>query len=477
MAVTKKDEEYLSSAQQAAIQSYSDQWAAAKSRGDTEGMKAAHDAAEAIRNSAGYKSDSYGNYAGSYGTGSGSSGSTGSSASRSNGLYDAGTDYKALLDSAMGAGNSDIDYLQSLLNSRMAKEQDPQFAKYADPAYNATVQSYINSLKTPQIDLDQILNQINNSIGTAPKYDRSTYNLANSLAQKYINMDYDDWLGSEQYGALADRYGRQGKMTMQDILGQISSRTGGLASSYATTAANQQYNEYMAQLEEIARQAYANERADVYNNVQAAYDMSDRDYQRYLDSLSQYDDTRSFAYQVLSDAIANSQYNQEWQNTLKRQAIEDQRYADETQYGRGQNTMQDARSRVDNFLATGGRVSDLDPALIANSGYSTAELTALEQYYAGQNIGGGASTTRSTGTGTRTASGKSGDNTPIETGSVGNPDEYREIINRITSGYRDANGNWMNYTVDDIRQMRAEIVAAYGEDAYNNLLEIAQMGM
>ncbi len=106
------------------------------------------------------------------------------------------------------------------------------------------------------------------------------------LAQAAIDFNYNDWTNSDQYKALADRYGYQGKLTMQDVLGQIASRTGGLASSYATTAAQQQYNDYMAQLESVARGQYADEKNSMLDNATLAQNMSETEYQRYLNELS-----------------------------------------------------------------------------------------------------------------------------------------------------------------------------------------------
>lgn len=54
MAVSTTDKNRLSSDQQSAVQNYTDQYYAAKARGDTQGMQAAHAAAESVRNQAGY---------------------------------------------------------------------------------------------------------------------------------------------------------------------------------------------------------------------------------------------------------------------------------------------------------------------------------------------------------------------------------------------------------------------------------------
>lgn len=54
MAVSTTDKNRLSSDQQSDVQNYTDQYYAAKARGDTQGMQAAHAAAEKVRNQAGY---------------------------------------------------------------------------------------------------------------------------------------------------------------------------------------------------------------------------------------------------------------------------------------------------------------------------------------------------------------------------------------------------------------------------------------
>ena len=54
MAVSTKDQERLNGAQQSAVQNYTDQYYEAKARGDKAGMQAAHEAAERVRNQAGY---------------------------------------------------------------------------------------------------------------------------------------------------------------------------------------------------------------------------------------------------------------------------------------------------------------------------------------------------------------------------------------------------------------------------------------
>ena len=126
------------------------------------------------------------------------------------------------------------------------------------------------------------------SIDELPTYNSEYMDTLNELAKQLISMNYDDWTKGSQYQALADRYGNNGRMSMQDVLGQVASRTGGLVSSYATTAAQQQYNQYMAQLEEVARQMYSQDRSDLLDNANLYRNLANDEYDRYRDSLADY---------------------------------------------------------------------------------------------------------------------------------------------------------------------------------------------
>lgn len=133
------------------------------------------------------------------------------------------------------------------------------------------------------------------SIDELPTYNSEYMDTLNELAKQLISMNYDDWTKGSQYQALADRYGNNGRMSMQDVLGQVSSRTGGLASSYATTAAQQQYDQYMAQLEEVARQMYSQDRSDLLDNANLYRNLANDEYDRYRDSLADYNAQKAAA--------------------------------------------------------------------------------------------------------------------------------------------------------------------------------------
>ena len=147
------------------------------------------------------------------------------------------------------------------------------------------------------------------SVGDLPTYNSEYMDQLNALARQLTSMNYDDWTKGSQYQALADRYGASGRMSMQDVLGQVASGTGGLASSYATTAAQQQYNQYMAQLEEVARQLYSQERGDLMDSASLYRNLANDEYDRYRDSLSDYNARLKAAQSAARSAYGGTSYN------------------------------------------------------------------------------------------------------------------------------------------------------------------------
>ena len=223
------------------------------------------------------------------------------------------------------------------------------------------------------VDLEAILSQLGQSgIGggsSAPEWQGSQWDdLLNQVANELASMNYEDWTKGDQYKALAERYGNEGRMSMQDVLGQIASRTGGLASSYATTAAQQQYNQFMSELEDAAMEMYGVERSDLLDKANMYRQLGQDDYDKYLDDLGQWNTDRNFQYGVYRDSV------------------DDQRYADELAYSRNQ----DERSQMENKAALMAKYGDFSGYKAL--GYTDAEIALMEATYRNQNAekyGGG----------------------------------------------------------------------------------------
>lgn len=121
------------------------------------------------------------------------------------------------------------------------------------------------------------------------------------LAEDYVNSNYEKFTQGTDYESLAKRYSDQGRKAMQDTLGQVAARTGGLASSYATTASQQAYGDWMGKLEDAARSLYDSQMAEKASKLGVAQNMYDRDY-------GEWKDQRKFDYDVAQDDIKLGQY-------------------------------------------------------------------------------------------------------------------------------------------------------------------------
>lgn len=177
------------------------------------------------------------------------------------------------------------------------------------------VKSYdeFNGTYTPT---DVLQGLVNNGYNTAdsgkPSFDYSYDSEMRALIDQILNSNLADWKQGDQYAALKDQYAANGEMGMNDLLGQVSSRTGGLASSYAASVANQEYNDWMSKLEQAAQEMYQQDRSDKLNNLGVLNDAYNREYGEYGDKLNQWNTDRAFDYQRQQDALANEWQQKEW---------------------------------------------------------------------------------------------------------------------------------------------------------------------
>lgn len=136
------------------------------------------------------------------------------------------------------------------------------------------------------------------------------------------------------YGQYKQSYTRGGQRAMQDTLGQMALRTGGLASSYAESAAQQTYDNYMAaladkipELQQLAYQRYQDELSGKRADLSMLLGLDDVDYNRwsgdrsfdynaYRDGVADEQWAKSFDYQQQRDAASDSQWQQQWDYSL-----------------------------------------------------------------------------------------------------------------------------------------------------------------
>lgn len=187
------------------------------------------------------------------------------------------------------------------------------------------------------------LQQVQN---TAPTYKDSFSGQLQDLYNQIVNRDkfsYD--VNSDAlYQQYKDQYVQQGKMAMQDTMGQAAALTGGYGSSYAQGVGQQAYQGYLQQLNDRvpelydrALSQYNQEGQDMLNQYAMLGDMADDEYMKYRDSMTDYYNRLDMARQDVEtaynrgytsnrDAIGDARYDYEVQHALEREAIEDGRY-------------------------------------------------------------------------------------------------------------------------------------------------------
>ena len=176
--------------------------------------------------------------------------------------------------------------------------------------------------------IDEMLNEILNR-------DAFSYNAeTDPLYQQYANM-----------------YQREGKRAMNDAMASAAAQAGGM-NSYAMTAAQQANNYYNAQLNdkipELYQLAYEMYLQDIDNQVRdygLLNDMDDKQYNRYRDTMSDWENDRNFAFDVYKTDVANnqwqqsfdtsnSQWQQEFDHMVNQDDITNKQNANKTAYDR-----------------------------------------------------------------------------------------------------------------------------------------------
>ena len=301
----------------------------------------------------------------------------------------------------------------------------------------------------------------------APEFGgQGNFDAAQSIADQLARMSYEDWVKGDQYQALADRYTRMGRMGMEDTLGRISGRTGGLASSYASSAAQQQYNDYMSQLEAAAREMYSGERSDLMDNANLYLTLGDKEWGRYQDQLGQYNTDRDYRYQAGRDQISDRRYEDETDYERKT-------YQSETEYNR-------ALAKAQTLAASG------DFSGYKALGYTDAEIanlrSAWEREQAAARVSGRSSSRSSGGSSTGSGGMKLSVAKDYAKQGIFNDDVvaafrdagYSEEYLRATYGYEPENsgsgsgGMNSNYFDAAMSGLRAALDQAHAEEADPN---------
>lgn len=177
--------------------------------------------------------------------------------------------------------------------------------------------------------------------------------------------------GDALYQQVAQRYMQQGQQAMMDTMGQASALTGGYGNSYAETAGQQAYQNYLLgitdmvpQFQQMALEQYQMEGQDLLDKYALMQQQEDTAYGRYQDDLNAYfaeldrlqaaydsernydygkfSDDRAFEYgkyidesnrqyQEDRDKVADDQWLQQWEHQQERARIEDEQWQQQYQ--------------------------------------------------------------------------------------------------------------------------------------------------
>ena len=188
--------------------------------------------------------------------------------------------------------------------------------------------------------------------------------------------------GDALYQQYKDKYIQQGKLAMQDTMGQAAAMTGGYGNSYAAAVGNQAYqshlnnlNDIVPELYQMAYDRYNQETQDLYNRYSLLSDRENTLYGRHRDTVSdwqadrnyyadRYNSERAFDYGVYSDTETANQTQFNADRTLAySQYIDDYNKAynehrDSVADDQWQATYDAAHAELDAKMKTEGYVKD-----------------------------------------------------------------------------------------------------------------------
>ena len=198
-----------------------------------------------------------------------------------------------------------------------------EVSKRTQEKFNQATQDYVRSQK-----VDDAYANLQNAINNKPQFQSKFEDQLNNMYDKIMNREAFtyDFNKDAMYQQYKDMYTQQGKRAMQDTMGQLSAMNNGYGSSYAQTAGQQTYQNYLQQLmdriPELRQQAleeYDREGNRLNQQYQLTNDAYNREYGQYRDTMNDWQSDRSYNQSAYQDE-RNFDYNQAqndrnfWQN-------------------------------------------------------------------------------------------------------------------------------------------------------------------
>ena len=228
--------------------------------------------------------------------------------------------------------NADGSYQSQVSNKKQTTyNYKGQYTQRQSPLLSQGVSGYtqnkINGLEggyTPGSAVQQAQAYLNQVQSRRPgeyqsQWDGELTELYNRIANRKP-FSYD--IGTDPvYQQNREQYQRQGRLAMQDTMGQAAALTGGYGSTYGEQVGQQAYNAYLQNLNDIvpdlynaAYNRYRDEGTDLYNQYGLLSDRENQAYSRYRDTVNDYYSELSDARSAYDSAYSRD-YNQ-WSDQL-----------------------------------------------------------------------------------------------------------------------------------------------------------------
>ena len=228
--------------------------------------------------------------------------------------------------------NADGSYQSQVSNKKQTTyNYKGQYTQRQSPLLSQGVSGYtqgkLNGLEggyTPGSTVQQAQAYLNQVQSRRPgeyqsQWDGELTELYNRIANRK-QFSYD--IGTDPvYQQYREQYQRQGRLAMQDTMGQAAALTGGYGSTYGEQVGQQAYNAYLQNLNDIvpdlynaAYNRYRDEGTDLYNQYGLLSDRENQAYSRYRDTVNDYYSDLSDARSAYDSAYSRD-YNQ-WSDQL-----------------------------------------------------------------------------------------------------------------------------------------------------------------
>ena len=180
-----------------------------------------------------------------------------------------------------------------------------------------------------------LYDKMTNANNAVKNYQFSDYSGADAyktLLEEYNSRDKNfsyDINKDALYQQYADLYAKQGKLAMEDAMGQAAALTGGYGNSYAQTVGQQNYQQYMnmmnqmgLELEQTAYNRWQQEGQDLLTQIGMHQNEADREHNRELEEYNRLITESDLANKEYSNALGEYMTEHQYGTGLEQQNFE-----------------------------------------------------------------------------------------------------------------------------------------------------------